>query len=248
MSNSTPLVSTIVPAYNAEKYLAAALESVLQQKYRSLEIIVVDDGSGDRTSKIAASFGKHVRYVYQKNAGAAAARNTGLELARGEIIAFIDADDLWTADKLETQLDYFRKNPQLEVVLGRVQCITAQQIAGETRWEKFSYPSINVNLGAGLYRKEVFETWGNFNSELEAGEDVDWFMRLRENRVAMVIIEPVTLYYRLHEANMVRDRQRSNAAFVVALKRSLDRRRRQGSHAPTSLSNLKYLGEPKSQG
>jgi len=95
MMKNSPLLSVIIPAYNHELYLAEAIESVRAQKYQPLEIIVVDDGSTDNTKHVAASF-RNVQYVYQHNQGPASARNTGLELAHGELISFLDSEECWS--------------------------------------------------------------------------------------------------------------------------------------------------------
>src|SRR5215813_10638726 len=104
----TPLVSVIIPVYNYDRYLAEAIESVLSQTYQHLEVIVVDDGSTDRSGAVARSFaGRGVRYCYQAHAGIGPARNKGVELAQGDLIAFLDADDRWPSEKIERQLHAF---------------------------------------------------------------------------------------------------------------------------------------------
>src|SRR5262249_23296673 len=113
---SAPLVSVIVPVYNGEKYLRFALESVVGQKHRPLEIIVVDDGSTDSSAAIAKGF-TEVRYLHQANAGVASARNTGLKAATGAFIAFLDQDDLWLPGKLDRQASFLHENAQAMYVL-----------------------------------------------------------------------------------------------------------------------------------
>jgi glycosyltransferase involved in cell wall biosynthesis len=110
---STPLVSCIVPVFNGERYLAEALDSVLGQTYRALEVIVVDDGSTDGTPAVVRTFGARVRCVTQPNAGLAAARNRGLAAATAELVAFLDADDLWLPEKIACQMERFRAHPEL---------------------------------------------------------------------------------------------------------------------------------------
>src|SRR5688572_13312922 len=102
--SSLPLISCVVPVFNGERYLSETLESIFAQSYRPLEVIVADDGSTDRTPDTVAGYGDRIRYLKQENAGASAARNLGLEAARGEFIAFLDADDLWHAEKLQRQM------------------------------------------------------------------------------------------------------------------------------------------------
>src|ERR1017187_10588057 len=100
---TNPLVSVIIPAYNAAHFLPNAVASVRRQSYEPLEILIVDDGSRDDCARVAAELGETVRYVRQEQAGPAAARNRGLELAQGEFIGFLDADDEWPEQKLSIQ-------------------------------------------------------------------------------------------------------------------------------------------------
>ena len=109
---SGPVVSVVMPAYNAERFVDEALESVLKQSYQRLEVIVVDDGSTDGTAARVQAYGNPVRYLQQVNAGVGAARNRGLEAATGDYIAFLDADDLWRPEKLDVQLEIAARNPE----------------------------------------------------------------------------------------------------------------------------------------
>ena len=115
-------ISAVIPAYNAEKYIARTLESVLSQTRPADEIIVVDDGSTDGTCEVVKSFGEKVRYIHQENAGVSAARNTGIENARCELIAFLDADDEWLAEYLQIQMQLFDKNPDLAWATANYYC------------------------------------------------------------------------------------------------------------------------------
>ncbi|MDV2504691.1 MAG: glycosyltransferase family A protein, partial [bacterium] len=121
MTDSSRLVSVIIPAYNCEDFLAEAIASALAQTYLPVEIIVVDDGSTDRSGDVANSFkNPEVRYFYQPNSGAGAARNQGTNLARGSYFAFLDADDVWLPDKLTLQMAAFDDDPGLDIVFGLV--------------------------------------------------------------------------------------------------------------------------------
>ncbi|MBI4573499.1 MAG: glycosyltransferase family 2 protein, partial [candidate division NC10 bacterium] len=107
-----PLVSVILPVYNGERFLAAAIASILAQDYQPIEVIVVDDGSTDGTAAIARSF-QGVRYLYQPNQGPAFARNAGIAVARGAFIAFLDADDLMVPTRLSVQAGYLLAHPEI---------------------------------------------------------------------------------------------------------------------------------------
>jgi glycosyltransferase involved in cell wall biosynthesis len=230
----SPLVSVVIPVFNGEKFLREAVQSVLAQKYSSLEIIIVDDGSTDGTEKVARSLPETVRYLRQPNKGPAAARNRGIEYAQGSLIAFADADDLWPAAKLELQLPYLIGDPAVEIVMGRIQQVRlSETVNGQTQAEKFAEPAFSVNLGSAVMRKTVFERVGLFDETMRYSEDVDWFMRAREDGAAIVTIDAVTLFYRQHEQNMTRGKSTSELNVLKTLKRSLDRRReRTGFAAP----------------
>jgi glycosyltransferase involved in cell wall biosynthesis len=217
------LVSVVIPVFNGERFLREAVQSVLDQKYSPLEIIVVDDGSTDGTANVARSL--PVRYLHQTNQGPSAARNRGIEHAQGELIAFADADDLWPLAKLELQLPYLTED--VEIVMGRI-----QQVFSSSE-EEFGEPAFSVNLGSAVIRKTVFDRVGLFDETMRYSEDVDWFMRAREAGVAIMTIDAVTLFYRQHEENMTRGKSTSELNVLKALKRSLDRRReRAGVAAP----------------
>jgi glycosyltransferase involved in cell wall biosynthesis len=226
MDFDIPFVSVVIPAYNCERFITEAVESVRRQNHKPLEIIIVDDGSTDGTSTQVKKLGKDIRYVHQSNRGPAAARNRGIAMAKGDVIAFLDADDYWPANKLEIQLTRLKKDPQIEVVLGRTQC--AGLLTEADRKIRFEGPDnimININLGSGLVRKAVFEKVGVFNESLRHFEDHDWFLRARERDVSMVILEDITLYYRRHENSMSRRKSANDPTMIQILKKSLDRRR-----------------------
>jgi len=223
---SQTLISVIIPAYNAGAFLGDAIECVREQHYEPLEVIVIDDGSTDNTFEIAASFGNWVQIIRQENQGPAAARNSGLRLAQGNIIAFLDADDLWPAGTLKMLASQLAAHPDLDVILGRVQYLCQVAAPGEARrFEPFSEPCISMSLDAGLFRRSAFDRVGCFNAATRSGEDVDWFMRAREQQVRLKVLSEVTLFYRRHGRNMTRARESIHADFVRVLKRSLDRRR-----------------------
>ena len=123
MRHSDPAVSVVIPAYNCDRYIADAIESVLRQTRRADQIIVIDDGSTDGTDVVIRQYEDRVSYVRQQTgpSGAAAARNRGVALARGDFIAFIDADDIWLADKLRQQLDLLLTKPALDAVFCHIE-------------------------------------------------------------------------------------------------------------------------------
>ena len=108
---NTPLISVIIPTYNCAHYLGEAIGSVLSQAYPAIEVLVVDDGSADATAQVAADFGGRIRYFRQANGGIGAARNSGLAHARGDFIAYLDADDLYVPGRLARQMDCLARDP-----------------------------------------------------------------------------------------------------------------------------------------
>lgn len=244
MSAEPILISVVIPAYNAAAFLPAAVENVRRQNQPLLEIIVVDDGSQDDSANVASSL--KVRYFRQENSGPAAARNAGLTEARGEFIAFLDADDLWPEGSLQARVDCLQSNPNIEIALGKVRCLrevapTENTDAAEPATE-LSEPFVSFNIGAALYRKSVFEKIGAFDPALRFGEDTDWFMRAREAGVGLLVLSETTLHYRLHEGGMTHGKSAADLNMVRVLKKSLDRRR-QSTSQPASLPNLQKEGD-----
>ncbi len=220
-------VSVIVPVYNAAPYLAEALTSLQSQSSQPFEIIVVDDGSTDDSATIAQSFAG-VRLIQQPNSGPAAARNTGINAAQGTVIGFLDADDLWPPDKLKTQLGVLESNPEAEIAVGQVQLW--RLVDTEThQFKPFSEPWTSVNVGSVLIRRPVFDRVGLFDPNLRHSEDVDWLVRAREGGIKIVTHPEITLFYRIHTANLTSDKAARDQYLLTAVKRSLDRRRKAGS-------------------
>jgi glycosyltransferase involved in cell wall biosynthesis len=173
----SPTVSVIIPAYNAEACVDTAIKSALGQTVSPLEVLVVDDGSRDRTAEVAAAFGPPVRVIRQANAGPAAARNHGAREARGEWLALLDADDAWKPRKLEKQLPYTRREE-----VGLVHCWgppgggpVPERITLETLWEKNCIVNSSV-----LVRRRAFEQVGGFDEDrgLISVEDYNLWLRL----------------------------------------------------------------------
>ncbi len=223
---ANPRASVIVPVYNGAAFIGDAIESILAQGYAPLEVLVVDDGSTDATADVVRSFRNRVRYFRQDNAGPAAARNRGLALASGELIAFLDADDLWPDRKLEAQARYLREHPETDVVLGRIEYLRLPG-ASETpiRFEDGGNTVTSVHLGSGLFRRSVFERVGHFDPELHYSEDHDWMLRAREAGVRLAVMDDITLVYRIHAGNMTRDKGLADVSMARVLKKSIDRRR-----------------------
>jgi GT2 family glycosyltransferase len=153
-------------------------------------------------------------------------------MARGDIVGFLDADDLWPVGKLESQLAYLNENPRVEIVLGLVQYLRAGADQGNgAPFEEFAAPRVDVNLGSALFRRSVFDRVGFFDETMRHSEDVDWFLRARELGISIGALQEVGLQYRIHQHNMSRHKNARDRYFALALKRSLDRRRRLSDEA-----------------
>lgn len=225
MNNANPLVSAIIPVYNCELYLREALESVLSQTYSPIEIIVIDDGSTDGSGLVAQSFGKLVRYVRQSNGGIGAARNRGVEMARGDFLAFLDADDLWMKYKLELQMNAL--SDHMDMVFGRVIQFVSPELSDDER-KKLNCPvepSAGRHPGAMLIGRESFFRVGLFETGWQVGEFIDWYAKAMDARLKSCMLSDVVLRRRLHGRNTTILKKAEQSDYLRVLKASLDRRR-----------------------
>ena len=224
-----PLVSCIVPVFNGERYLAEALDSILAQTYRPLEVIVVDDGSTDGTAHIVAGYGAEVSYIHQANAGPAAARNRGLDAARGEFIAFLDADDLWHKEKLARQMAHFDARPELELCLSHLEHFWEPEMKDEEeqfRDHRFSGALPAYVVQAMLARRALFDAVGRFDPSLTPNDDTDWFVRAVDRGTVTEMLPDVLIFRRMHKSNLTRDQTTMFDLLPRIFKASLYRRRR----------------------
>src|SRR4030095_14834564 len=226
------LVSCIVPVYNGERYLGAALDSILAQTYRPIQVIVADDGSTDGTASVAASYADVVHYVGQRNRGPAAARNLGLTAAAGEFIAFLDADDLWHPDKLTRQMARLAADPQLDYCVTHVVNFWEDEVREEAKLIQEHPRSGAVPgyvTGTLLARSRLFEAIGGFDQQLAHGDATEWFLRTRAAGARGELLQDVLALRRMHGTNRGRKRAaRSGEEFLDLLKKHLDRKRPAG--------------------
>jgi glycosyltransferase involved in cell wall biosynthesis len=226
-----PLISCIVPVFNGERYVKEALDSILAQTYRPLEVLVADDGSTDETAAVVTPYGAPVRYLSQPNAGPAAARNLGLCAARGEFVAFLDADDLWHPEKLALQMARFQARPELDLCVAYVQNFWSRELTDVSpRYRdhpRLTKPWPGYLTQTLLARRTVFDTIGQFDSVLRHSSDTDWFLRAAERGAVMELLADTLVYRRLHRANYSRlEASTSREEYLRLVKASLDRRRR----------------------
>ncbi|CAN5513579.1 hypothetical protein BH10ACI3_BH10ACI3_21940 [soil metagenome] len=206
------LVSVVIPNYNYAQYLSEAINSVLDQTYPDVEIIVVDDGSSDASKEILLSYGNRIETVLQQNQGVAAARNNGVKASSGEFIAFLDADDLWGAEKTEKQVNCFRNDEKLGLVHVGVSEIDSNGNSigdklegGEGKmWQELLLFSGKGILGGGsgvMMPRTIFDEVGGFDERLSTSADWDLYFQISSRFEVGFVREPL-LKYRVHNSNM----------------------------------------------
>jgi glycosyltransferase involved in cell wall biosynthesis len=221
----SPIVSVVIPAFNGEDFIRDAIASVLGQSYEALEIIVIDDGSMDDTQSIIKSLDHDIRYYRQRNGGAAAARNRGIKEASSDLIAFLDVDDLWPENNLRVLVDEMNADPNVQVVHGHSQLMEYRADSADYAYVGNPEEAFPYYIGAGLYRRSVFETVGLFDGALRFAEDIDWYERARDKGIAMKRLDQVTLFVRRHGGNMTRAATKAELSPLRLVKKALDRRR-----------------------
>jgi glycosyltransferase involved in cell wall biosynthesis len=213
-----------MPAFDEEAFIAEALRSVLAQTYRPVEVIVVDDGSGDRTAEIAQAH--EVCLLRRPHLGASAARNAGLAVATGEYWTIFDADDVMPPERLARQVAHLEEHPELGMVLGLTEAFVTP---GEPRplhynpvWDEGPFPAC---AGTMLARRAVLQVVGPFEESLALAYDVDWLARAKDAGVKAGQVDHVSLRYRIHRGNSSADAPAVNLAVLGLLRSSVQRRR-----------------------
>jgi glycosyltransferase involved in cell wall biosynthesis len=199
-SAQEPLVSVIIPVFNRDWCLGEAIESVFSQTYERYELIVVDDGSTDDTGKQLSQY-KNISVITQPNRGVSAARNRGIASSRGDLIAFLDSDDLWLPEKLSVQVDYFMRHPMAEI--GQTQEIWIRNgkrmnpgrrhIKTAGFFFERSLALCLVSPSAVMLRKQLLEKVGLFDESLPACEDYDLWLRINASIPIFLIDEPLVI-------------------------------------------------------
>ena len=222
--NSTPKVSVVIPCFNGEAYLSQTLDSVVKQSFCNYEIIVIDDGSTDSTSDIVIEFQKRfsskIKYYLQENQGVAVARNSGIRNARGEYIAFIDADDEWTADKLQAAVEVLDANSDVILVHTKVQYISEkgellETVAHKTEnqsgrlFKKLYLRKANIATSSVIFRRGVVERGAIFDENLTrlGCEDRDFWLQVSKIGI-IAYINKVQVKYKVRGGSLSRNREK----------------------------------------
>ena len=229
------VISVIMPCRDAGLYVDAALRSIWRQDIPVHEVVVVDCASRDDSVAVIrghAAAGRPIRLVEAGPLTPAAARNAALAGASGDVLAFLDADDLWPAGKLARQLGRLAGAPRVDMVSGYVRYFEAVAESGLEPAEGSRTETIfHVHLGTCLYQRDAFErVGGTFDEDFLYGEDVDLLLRVREADVPFTILRSVELFYRRHPASlMAAENPRKQSDFRLAAYKSIMRRRAAGT-------------------
>ncbi len=219
-------VSVIIIVKNGERFLASAIDSVLRQDYGLYEIIIVDGHSTDSTAKIARSY-PDIRYIQQKNSGVSEAYNLGIECANSELISFLSHDDLWTFDKLTSQVTYMTQHPEVHYTIAMVKFFLEPGVVPPAGFRKELLEGTHVGriMETLVARKSVFEQVGKFDTGLNTAEDVDWYSRANDLKIPMAVIPNVLLHKRIHDRNISLNVDENNQNLLGALRQSIRRKK-----------------------
>lgn len=202
-----PLVSCVMPVFDGERFVAESVESVLAQTYPHVELIVADDGSNDGSANAVRSFSPQgVQLLQQDNGGSASARNLGIGIATGEFVALLDADDLWTKDKIARQLDAFANQPALGVCMTHMQNFWEPEFAHEAAENpRLAAPQPGA-ASCFMARRSVFDDIGLFDSTIAHRDIQDWILRAKRAGWRLDVLPDVLVRRRIHGHNVSRNR------------------------------------------
>ena len=225
-----PMVSIIMPAYNQAQFLRDAIDSVLNQTFQDLELIVVDDGSTDETPDILRSYGKRIAAITQKNSERCVARNCGLERAHGQMIAFLDADDLWYPEMLMSTASHLREHPETDLVCGTWEyvdesgCFLQPGPQPAQYREQICVDLLRTIITGNLFpihtyliRRKCFDCCGLFDTDLTVLEDWDLWLRMAGHNHKLDVLDVPVARYRRHSSCTTLDLQRQEQGFHKVL-------------------------------
>jgi glycosyltransferase involved in cell wall biosynthesis len=219
-------VTAIVVVRNGERFLRSALDSILVQDYEPLEILVIDGSSSDGSARIAKGM-KGVRYLRQTDDGLANARNLGIAVAAGDVLAFLDADDLWAEGKLRTQMDHLDRHVSDSGCVAWLRFVIDEDYGRGNPWalEFYGKDVAGYTPGTLVARKALFREVGLFNPAYSVASDSDWFARARDLGVSLPLVPQVLLSKRIHGTNMSLKTRVTRQETMALLHESLRRKR-----------------------
>ncbi|MDP1853777.1 MAG: glycosyltransferase [Candidatus Omnitrophota bacterium] len=203
------MISVIIPTYNRAQYICETIDSVLAQTYKDYEIIVVDDGSTDNTKELLAKYNGKIQYVYKTNSGVSAARNLGINLSKGEYLAFLDSDDMWLPEKLEKQMGAINEDSIGLIHTAKYMIDAKGKLTGDVRPR---YPAKNLDdllnnyhiCMSVLVKKDLVKKAGMFDETISGSEDKDLWIRIAKIAKIKFIDDPL-IKYRVHSDNTCND-------------------------------------------
>lgn len=237
-----PLVGVVMPVFNCERYVTSALRSLLRERGVRLQIVVVDDGSSDDTRhRVREIAQRHdcVRLLEIDHGGVSRARNIGLQALDEDVslVTFLDSDDLSADGRIRRQVKLIQENPDIGWVIGLLQIFEDEDdVELCPRAGTRTMMIRGVSLSAALFRREVFNSIGNLAEDMRYAEDLDFYLRLLEANTGYLADDKVAVFYRRHGDNATNDGARTQAGFIDAIRRSLERRRASGT--PVQLGDL----------
>lgn len=220
-------ISCIIPVWNCENYISEAVNSVLSQTHPVDEIIVVNDGSTDGTLGRLAEFGKQIIVVSKPHTGIPDTLNTGLDIASGDVLMFLDADDLWAKTKVEKQVQWLAKHLNYGMVFGHMKEFVSPEIPAPDRDRLVAREGIlpgYVKICAAI-RKSTFEMVGQFEAQENMGDFIDWFTKAKVLAVKYAMLDDVLAFRRAHLNNYTRTNRNELGNFALIMKKHLDRQR-----------------------
>ena len=229
--DNQPTISVIIPVYNSDRFVAQAIHSILAQTLPPTEIIVVDDGSTDDTAAVVAGLipaaAVPIRYVYQDNQGPAAARNRGIALATGDLVAFLDADDLWLPDKLRLQVAHLAAAPAADGVICHAEFFVEPGYnwpADRRNRDDYDQCPPMYSFCTLLIRRAALARAGLLDTAYRTAEDTEWFARARDLGVTLDVTPAVLLRRRFHDRNISSVPEGANQRLLQVVRAALRRR------------------------
>jgi glycosyltransferase involved in cell wall biosynthesis len=227
-------LSVVIPVRNGEKHIAATIESVLAEELDAIEIIVVDDGSTDRSADVAESFGPTIRCLRREARGFAAARNAGWSQALAPFVMHLDADDLVVAGSISLRLAVLAGNPDVDMVTGHFESFFSPDLDAEAR-ARIALPDGPRRghiAGSTILRRNLIERVGPLDEASGGAADIDWYARATEAGIGIVVLPDVVLLRRIHGKNLNLTSSDQSIDRLRMVKAALDRRRAAASKPP----------------